>query len=566
MSKGSRILQSYYPNERIDYLDSKITSRKIIDDYLYQRKPVVIRGLIDDWPARQKWSLSWFSEKYGNIYTNVFASGNEAKSSQMRFKKMFAKMQAGEVIYSSWYVKEIFPIISPDYPLANKIFSERQFNWLLDLPEKLHGEMNVIFIGNKGTGIKNHQDSMGTHLWSAQITGRKRWIVSPPEASAFMHQGEADWLRHPESIAKYPEFAEAKALDFILEAGEVLILPAGWWHQTEILADSISITHDIVNETNYHHYISELEKTHQLDPKVQTFYHASQPIKASWEAQIPKRETLPIERIADPISFEELLAKYLIPHQPVILQNLIADWPALEKWNLDYFKERFGNAFIQYFLFHDNKSRRMRLRKYLESNFEKPHYAMWCLDDFYPLLGADFQPIAPLNSPEKDWVLDLPTAELKSLYWIFMGTTGSGIGNHSDRLGQHVYSAQISGRKRWILHSPEDGKWLYDGNVDLTNPDLVKYPLYMNASPAYDFIIEPGEVLILPNGWWHQTEVLSDSISLSHDFMNISNVEAFLERMEATKGKKHMDSEIMKPIIAGWQARREGCGQKINIF
>ncbi len=562
MSKGEKILQNYYANERIDYLDASVTSRTIIDDYLYKRKPVIIRGLIDDWEAINKWSFSWFQEKYGNIYTNVFASGNEAKSSQMRLKKMFAKMQQGEILYSSLYTKELFPILSPDYPLAGTILSDPKFNWLLDLPKTIHGEMNVIFIGNTGTGIKNHQDSMGTHLWSAQIMGTKRWIVSPPEESEFMYEGKADWLKREKSIEKYPKFKEAKALDFILETGEILILPVGWWHQTEIISDSISITHDLVNETNYHHYIDELNQSHHIDPKVETFYRASQSIQANWYAQLPQIKTTPIERISYSISFEELLEKYLIPHQPVILQNQINHWPALHKWNLDYFRERFGNAFIQYFHGHDDKSKKIRLRKYLETKFDQPHYSMWCLDEFYDILAEDFETIEPLNNQEKDWILELPKQELNALTWIFMGTKGSGIANHSDRLGQHVYSAQISGRKRWLLHPPEDKKWMYDGQVDLTNPDLVKYPLYMNASAPYDFVLEPGEVLILPNAWWHQTLTLSDSISLSHDFMNVSNIDSFLERMEARKGENYMKSETMKPIISHWKEKRDAFRQQ----
>ena len=36
-------------------------------------------------------------------------------------------------------------------------------------------------------------------------------------------------------------------------------------------------------------------------------------------------------------------ADFVRPSRPVILRGAIADWPALTKWSLDYFKREFGN-------------------------------------------------------------------------------------------------------------------------------------------------------------------------------------------------------------------------------
>nr|VFK64754.1 MAG: Cupin-like domain-containing protein [Candidatus Kentron sp. TUN] len=114
---------------------------------------------------------------------------------------------------------------------------------------------------------------------------------------------------------------------------------------------------------------------------------------------------------------------------------------------------------------------------------------------FYHVLSKDFHKIHLLDNNQKDWTLDLPPKEQSELTWIFMGLKGSGIGTHMDRLGQHVCSAQIFGRKHWILHPPEDTKWLYHGDVNLMEPDYLTHPRYINASPAYDFVLERGEVL-----------------------------------------------------------------------
>jgi len=33
--------------------------------YVHEREPVILRGLIEDWPARQRWSLAYFREAFG---------------------------------------------------------------------------------------------------------------------------------------------------------------------------------------------------------------------------------------------------------------------------------------------------------------------------------------------------------------------------------------------------------------------------------------------------------------------------------------------------------------------
>ncbi|MGB8704560.1 MAG: cupin-like domain-containing protein, partial [Gillisia sp.] len=46
------------------------------------------------------------------------------------------------------------------------------------------------------------------------------------------------------------------------------------------------------------------------------------------------------------ISKEVFLKEYFIPQRPVILENLSEDWPAREKWNFDYFRQKAGEIIV----------------------------------------------------------------------------------------------------------------------------------------------------------------------------------------------------------------------------
>lgn len=555
---GTRILETMYGGVEIERWDAPVTGEQIRERALRLRRPVILRGVIEHWPALSRWNLEFFAEHLGGLFTNTFTSGDEAQSRQLRFRRLIARIQAGEQIYSSFYARDALAILRPDYPLDGTPFGDPGLNWLLELPKPAHGEMNVIFVGNQGSGIANHTDSMGTHLWSAQIFGRKRWWVSPPEMTPLLAEGPPSWRHRDRDVERYPRFANARCLDFVLEPGEVLILPAGWWHETEMVSDSVSITHDIVNDTNYRAYEHELEATHTVDPKVARLRVDSLPRYDTWRARLRSRASRSIERISGPIEFERLLEDYLIPRQPVILEGQIDDWQALSAWDMASFRSRFGQLFIQAFERYDDRNKRIRLRRFLDEQRDRPRYAMWCLDDCINLMRDDFARMPFLDTSDKDWTLELPPVDQKALTWIFLGLAGSGIACHSDRLGQHVASAQIHGRKRWWLHPPGDGPYLYRGEVDLAAPDLRIHPLYENASPVRECTLEPGEVLILPDGWWHQTRALSDSISLSHDFCNLSNAEEFITRLEARKGADYLEGDDIRPVIARWRDRLEG--------
>ena len=50
--------------------------------------------------------------------------------------------------------------------------------------------------------------------------------------------------------------------------------------------------------------------------------------------------------------------------------------------------------------------------------------------------------------------------------------------------------------------------------VNLENPDWERYPLFRYVSPA-EVVVNPGEVLFVPVGWWHYVRSLDASISVS---------------------------------------------------
>lgn len=96
---------------------------------------------------------------------------------------------------------------------------------------------------------------------------------------------------------------------------------------------------------------------------------------------------------------------------------------------------------------------------------------------------------------------------------------------------ESVLLAQIEGRKMVTFIPPDQADKLYvkyckhgtdyreNGKacvspVNIQNPDLERFPKCKDIN-LYQVIVEPGDVIFIPEGWFHEVRALDNSISLS---------------------------------------------------
>lgn len=257
------------------------------------------------------------------------------------------------------------------------------------------------------------------------------------------------------------------------------------------------------------------------------------------DVQLPDLSTfapcLSIERRQSPSRAEfeqEYLAK---PGKPVILPDVAQQWPCLHKWTFDFFAAWGSDREIVVSdrLMRSNTSLRLQLKTFLE-------YCKSPDDPRFRNLGSTplyfgFQPFA--SHPELlndftqpaivDCIYEKLNGDLRKWYLqhfglILVGTAGTITPLHADMFKAHGWLAQICGRKYWLAFSPDDAENLYDGKADLSQPDLEKFPKLRNAQP-YQGIVQPGEVIFIPQGWYHHVVALDSSLSFGFNFVNQTN-------------------------------------------
>ncbi len=94
---------------------------------------------------------------------------------------------------------------------------------------------------------------------------------------------------------------------------------------------------------------------------------------------------------------------------------------------------------------------------------------------------------------------------------LWMGPAGTTSPLHHDTT--HVYFCQLVGRKRYrlvapwkpqVLTAPIERGW--DSTFDVERA---------GAEGVHDLVLEPGDALYIPTGWWHRVDALDPSISVS---------------------------------------------------
>jgi hypothetical protein len=231
-----------------------------------------------------------------------------------------------------------------------------------------------------------------------------------------------------------------------------------------------------------------------------------------------------LDRISD-LQGESFFRWYYAANRPVVLLDGMQDCPAFYRWSPTYFKERFGTEFVEVM------TERNHDQQY-ELNCER-HKTRMPLGHFVDLVQSagktnDFYMVANNRSLENtglrslideiqilDEILDNTNRESKVFLWF--GPAGTVTPLHHDAL--NVLLTQVVGSKLITLIPSFELPLIYNNvgvysEVDLECPDYSRYPLFKHTS-RMQVVLEPGQALFIPVGWWHHVRSLDASISVS---------------------------------------------------
>lgn len=229
----------------------------------------------------------------------------------------------------------------------------------------------------------------------------------------------------------------------------------------------------------------------------------------------------PIDRV-DTITKDDFIKNYLVPRKPVVIRKATQNWPALQKWTFEYLKETVGNQIVPLY----DSSKADPSKAINASAAEMP------FGDYIDLIQKEptdlriflFDPIKHAPGLLNDYrsPTDLMGGFLDKYPNMFFGGAGSVTFLHYDIDLAHIFHTHFHGSKHVILF---DNKWserLYCipfatyalEDYDIENPDFDKFPA-LDGVEGQETILEHGDTLFMPTGYWHWMKYLDGSFSIS---------------------------------------------------
>lgn len=208
--------------------------------YYNVMKPLVIKNLSRQWPAYKKWTWDYFidivGEKevgvYNNVKSDAYTPINTADD-YMKFGDYLRKVKAGPLDLRIF----LFNI----FQHAPAIVSD--FTWPEELMKGYVKKYPMLFVGGQGSITHMHFDIDMSHILHTQFAGRKRVLLFPFEEQYKLYRKPWEVL----SLANYAHYTDkfdyenfpavklAKGYEVILEHGDTLFMPAGYWHHMEYI-------------------------------------------------------------------------------------------------------------------------------------------------------------------------------------------------------------------------------------------------------------------------------------------------------------------------------------------
>ncbi|XP_062312400.1 tRNA wybutosine-synthesizing protein 5 [Osmerus eperlanus] len=220
--------------------------------------------------------------------------------------------------------------------------------------------------------------------------------------------------------------------------------------------------------------------------------------------------------------------------RPALLRGVCLG-PCLERWTVEYLKQIGGNRDVKVhvstlprmdFLGKNFVYRTLPFAEFVKRAAETKHSDFFLSEDewyYLRTLGEDSRKdAADLGKQFPVLVQDFhipqvfqPDQFFSSVFRI--SSPGLQLWTHYDVMDNLL--AQVTGRKRVVLFSPQDALHLYlSGDksqvLDIDSPDLERFPEFVKAC-RYECVLEPGDLLFIPALWFHNTLALEFGVGVN---------------------------------------------------
>jgi hypothetical protein len=221
-----------------------ISEKEFKKKYFYPQKPLVIKGLTDDQPASKKWTIDYIKKVCGDVTVDIFDNSNPNSATafttpdlKMKFKDYVNTLVSDEPSTLRMFLFNMFkarPELRKDFPCPKIL-------------RGILGRIGFMFFGAKGIKVRIHQDIDMSNVILTQFFGRKKVVLVAPEFSPLLYKLPYNThslidLDNPD-YKKYPGLRFIETYECVLEPGDSLYMPSGYWHYITYLDGGFAVSY-----------------------------------------------------------------------------------------------------------------------------------------------------------------------------------------------------------------------------------------------------------------------------------------------------------------------------------
>ncbi|KAJ1414119.1 hypothetical protein B484DRAFT_297154, partial [Ochromonadaceae sp. CCMP2298] len=231
-------------------------------------------------PALTQWTPEYLAAQCGPTHRLRATAANASAAALFTMGEYFqycaqAREEAPLYLFERSFAA-IAPQLQSDYQIPRYFSYSGRAGW----EGEARPDFRWFVAGPARSGSIFHIDPNNTNAWNLCIKGRKKWIFYPPGVSppgvkcspdgadVVVPISTGEWLltfwKYHLEARKNPDPSK-RPLEVILNPGEVIFVPHGYWHMVVNLEDSIALTHNYVSTSNLADVLRFLrEKTDQI--------------------------------------------------------------------------------------------------------------------------------------------------------------------------------------------------------------------------------------------------------------------------------------------------------------
>lgn len=234
----------------VDMVDH-ISAADFKKHYFEPQIPLIIKDLAKSWPAYQKWNWTYFKEILGDkkvgIYNNIKSDAYTPINTADEYTTFGAYIDTISQGPAAWRIF-LFNIFNHAPQLTH------DFTWPDELANGFVKRVPMLFTGGQGSITHMHFDIDLSHIFHTQFAGRKRVLLFPHSEQHKLYRKPFEVLSLADfsyyydeekskiDYDKFPAIKEARGYDMVLNHGDTLFMPGGYWHHMEYIDSGFAMS------------------------------------------------------------------------------------------------------------------------------------------------------------------------------------------------------------------------------------------------------------------------------------------------------------------------------------